>query len=475
MEFIGVERPPTKQSSDESQVGEYRLESKPADAEPSENTAKIPEHKENEIDPAITAYEMAKSAKREVVRLCADGQQQIAGVEEEIDLSPEDISDVRNKFEVSARLKKISQASAFALGVLKERLSRLLTREKDIDADVDESAGRTKYTEIREFLSQELNEISRPMVEEAREKRNQLLEARGILCMSKSDFNDYFSSKEFEVNSDLRQQNVGDCYLVAAIYALSRSPHFETICRASMQKLPDGSWQVRIPLMSENGEVIIVTQKELLAQKNSQFLSRSETGGVLPDFRRKLQPMKGKEGLRVLEAAFIKHKFGMVDRLRAEGGFGDEVLEAFGGSSFSQYRIESSTVNPKGGKREYPGLSSIDNEHMAYLDHFLENFDPEIHIGTAETKFATNAVSESVGYYRIKGTVRPLVHGHSYSISNVDSEKRIITLANPWDTSKPIPLTFNQFKQNFSSLSAVRIDCADLLRSMTQTLEAKVA
>ena len=431
------------------------------------------ERQEEERNPDEFATQKIQSAESKTVELGTDSQQRLDEIERSVGLPAEDISVIREEMGLSGRLGKIGDEANRLLGRLKEKVSGLFAKEKSSDTATEksESNERPEYSELKDYLKREQRELSRPVIEEAKRKRDQLLEARGILSMSKADFDTNFSSKEFEVRADLKQQNVGDCYAVAAIHAMSRSPHFETICRSSMKKLPDGSWQVRVPLMSENGQMVTITPEELLPQKNRQFLRRSEKGGVMPDLRRKLMPVKGKEGLQVLEAAFIKQKFGSVDRLAAEGGLGDEVLLSLGGDNFKQYRLNSAVWNKGENKWEYPGLSSLDEKKQAYLDHYLENFDPEVHMATVSTK---HGVGKATGFYRAKGTAKFLVPGHAYSISGVDAEKKMVSLANPWDTSKPVELTFDQFKENFSAFNAIRIDSAKLLRSM-KSVENKAA
>lgn len=349
----------------------------------------------------------------------------------------------------------------------KEEGSTESVSEKSQSAVETSDSERWGYWYLREHLKREQREIGDPVIKEAVKKRDQLLEARGLLQMPKADFDAYFASNEFGILADLKQQNIGDCYAVAAIHAMSRSPHFEMICRSSMKRLPDGSWEVKIPLLSENGQVITIAPDELLPQKNRRFLKWSKEDWI--DLRRKLMLVEGKEGMQVLEAAFIKQKFGSVDRLAAEGGFGDEVLLSLGGDNFIQYSLSSARKNPRNNKWKYSGLSSLSKEDMAYLDHYLENFDPEIHIATVSTK---RGVGRILGTYRARGTKKFFVPGHAYSVSRVDPENKIITLANPWDTSKPIELTFDQFKDTFSALFAIRIDSAKLLKNM-RTVEKK--
>lgn len=437
-------------------------------------TNKNPELQERtKISSSEIASEKIQSAESKVAKLITDGQQKIDRIEQNSGLPSENDATVIEKVELFSRLSKIKDEANNLLNRLKEKISSLLSKEKDSNlmTEKPEISVGSKYDELKERLKREQREISGPVIEEARRKRNQLLEARGLLPMPKEDFDTYFSSKNFEIHADLKQQNVADCYVVAAIHAMSRSPHFETICRSSMKKMLDGTWQVRVPLMSEDGQIITIRPEELLPHKNRQFLKRSKRGGAIPDLRKKLMPVKGKEGLQVLEAAFIKRKFGSVDRLAAEGGWGEEALLKLGGDNFKKYSIHSAVFNQKSKKWEYPGLNSLDEKSMAYLDHYLENFDPEIHMATASTK---HGVGNITGFYKAKGTAKFLVHGHAYSISGIDAEKKIVKLANPWNTSKPIEMTFDQFKENFSSFNAIRIDSAKLLRNM-RSIEKKSA
>lgn len=452
------------------------LESKSENSKTELEKSAIENVDEQIISPEFLAEQKIAEMQVGVVELERNGEEQIENANNSIGLDAENVSEARINLGIDEKLSDIAGRTRELFEKLKEKVSKLFAKEKSVDTTTEklENGKRPEYSELKDYLKREQREISGPVIEEAKRKRNQLLEARGILSMSRDDFDTNFSSREFEASVNLEQQNVGDCYAVAAIHAMSRSPHFEMICRSSMKRFADGSWQVRVPLMSKNGQVITITPEELLPQKNRQFLRRSEKGGIMPDLRRKLMPVKGKEGLQVLEAAFIKQKFGSVDRLAAEGGWGDEVLLSLGGDNFKKYSIKSNIYNSEKEKWEYPGLSSIDEKKMAYLDHYLENFDPEIHMATVSTKHSK--IGEAIGFYKARGmTAKFLVPGHAYSIHSVDAEKRVVNLANPWDTSKPIKLTFDQFKENFSGFEAIRIDSANLLSSIIHVAEKKAA
>ncbi|MBI3632071.1 MAG: hypothetical protein HY225_01325 [Candidatus Vogelbacteria bacterium] len=318
-------------------------------------------------------------------------------------------------------------------------------------------------------------ELSELTIREARDKRNELLEDRGLFHLSKEDFQKYFASTEFDVRAKMNQQNVGDCYLIAAIHALSCSPHYEMIVRSSVKRLQDGSWGVRIPLLSQRGKFIRITPNEIEPQKNPRFL---EPGFLnkSSDKREVLYPVKGREGLQVLESAFMKSKFGVVDRLTVERGSASDALKVFGGDNFHWLDIVSTKIDTKIGTVEELTLASLDNDKAKVLDSVLENFDPEVLIATAATM---NGPKPSLwgrvfGYpksFQISAFNRRFFYGHAYSVSRVDSVSRMVTVMDPGDTSKPIELTFSQFKDVFSQVQAVRIDSARLLGNMEKVIE----
>ena len=316
-------------------------------------------------------------------------------------------------------------------------------------------------------------EISPEMIKEAQEKRLQLLEGRGLFQMSKEDFKKYFGSKEIAGTTNLMQApTVGDCYLVAALDALSGSPHFETIVRSSMKRLSDGSWEVQVPLLSEEGKTIKIEPKEIKSQFNKKFMKSIDAKGLRPI----LGSLSGKEGMKVLEAAFIKDKFGSVDRLAAEGGYGGDVLIALGGENFLKYSVGTSRPNKKGTKSDRISLNSLGPKDMADLDAYLEGYDPETHIATATTKTTTDSLlspimKKTLGMYPAKNSLKFFAFNHAYSISDVDKKNKMITMANPWYTGIPIKLSFDEFKEEFGQISAVRINNAKLLQNMERVKE----
>jgi hypothetical protein len=224
--------------------------------------------------------------------------------------------------------------------------------------------------------------------------------------------------------------------------------------RSSFKRSSDGTWEVRIPFLAEDAEVVLVTQEELGFQWNKKLLSWQK-GEFLPDIRPTLYAMQGKEGLRVLEAAFVKYKFGNVDRLAAEGGYSHLTLEDLGGDLFTSFEYSSFTDSG-----DSQTLEHLKGEELLALDYFLtKRFDPEVYLVTAYTL----PKWKKLGFYLSKGSLDMFASNHAYSVSAINPESKTITLVNPWNTTKPFTISFRDFKENFAGINGVRINNKNLL------------
>lgn len=274
------------------------------------------------------------------------------------------------------------------------------------------------------------------LMEEARQKRMAMLEDKSLLPMSKEDFDRYFSEKSELID----QRNMGNCYSIAAIDALRSSPHFEMLMRSSMKKNPDRSWEVRFPFLDKDAKPIHITRDDIMPQLNPQYLQKDKNGNT--DMRVNLDPPDGPEGIKALEAALIKKKYGSVDRLKAEGGHGDEALLEMGGNNFTRSSIVSNKIKYNFAHAKWePALDKLGAEDMKRLDSYLDNYNPNVDIGTAN-KFTSRNTA------------------HAYSIRKVDRDKKTIKLADPHALDKPITLSYDEFKKQFYAISSIRIDNA---------------
>lgn len=187
----------------------------------------------------------------------------------------------------------------------KESPVRSSDEEDDLRYSVEDK--KQQQRELSRFERKKF--LTGDSVVEAKKRMSAVLEKSGYFRMSHEEYQSYFETQDFRIAGNLKQGNFGDCYLVAALYALSRSSFFEVMVRGGMKKEEDGSWNVRWPLLHQEFKPVIVMSEDMSVQDNPKFLHRHGEGRIFPDFRRELRPLKGGEGFLALEAVFIKNKF----------------------------------------------------------------------------------------------------------------------------------------------------------------------
>lgn len=180
------------------------------------------------VTTAERAELLTAEAERTVTDLGAKGDVDVSTLEKEADLPSEEIEEVKKEIGLKDRLEEIKESARRALEKFKATIGNMVGNDEvpsgGEKSDAEKKRERLKSREFRAYLTREERENSPEVITEARRRRNQILEARGLLQMPEEDFKEYFASEDFDVRTELNQQNVGDCYAVAAIHAMS-GPH----------------------------------------------------------------------------------------------------------------------------------------------------------------------------------------------------------------------------------------------------------
>lgn len=288
------------------------------------------------------------------------------------------------------------------------------------------------------------------VAKEARERWSSIAEKEEPFTLTKEEFDRYFGSKE------IQQTETGNCYAVSAIYAMRRWPQFEIVARKSMKKNPDGSWEVHLPFMNEQGETVIITQEEIQPQKNENFGKKHPLRDKI-DTRKTIDPIDGPEGYQVLEAAYLKKGFGSVDRAKSDkGGIQEEVLSLFGDDMFSVSHIIKLPLA----------------KEKSFIT-FFENFNPDVYIATCsglgEEGDRSKKIEEVIVANEKENTAQirgvEILMDHAYAIIDIDTEAKMVGVVNPHDTKEIMALTLEQFTESFDGISVVRVDNEKLVKA----------
>ena len=225
----------------------------------------------------------------------------------------------------------------------------------------------------------------------------------------------YFGADKLE----FAQANIGDCYLLASVYALSRNPQGAKILENMIKTDQQGNYIVTF----NDGEVEIVKPDELDGQtyENKEKYSVSSSLAV-----------------KALERAYAKkiredEYSGKTLHMNIDdGGHTWEAIEELSG--FKSKKYHSLTCN----------LADI-------LKKVSEEENQENIILTCSTPSITKH-----GNYADKDHIFP--KQHAYAILNNDAINKKVTIVNPHNTKEPITITWEDFAKIFSRLCVTKVE-----------------
>lgn len=194
---------------------------------------------------------------------------------------------------------------------------------------------------------------------------------------------------------DVRQGQIGDCWLMAAIDAVSKDKDGKRIIKEMIKKSPNGGWDVHFKGCPEKS--FHVSEDELYGGRYGHW-------------------SKGDPDVKILEIAASKWRRQYEGR-SLDGGFPGQAMKLLTGQE-----------NDVGHSRA---------QIRALLDRAADDKD-----GLSMT-----------GCCRQNNRGLGLVANHAYSIESVDKNNQTVTLKNPWDNSKPITISYDQFLNAFDQAS----------------------
>lgn len=213
------------------------------------------------------------------------------------------------------------------------------------------------------------------------------------------------------LHSDFKQGQIGNCTFLSALKAtLHNNP-------AKIIEILDSQ--------DENGQTALVRFKDSL---ETQALSQS-------DFKR--QGVRGPLGVKLLETAFGRHlkPDNELDTVLVldEGGYASQAIKALTSGKEPHMIFNNGQpldASPQVRERCLQALKSIEK-------------DPANRIAVSS---ACKALPE-----------KQIIPAHAYAVLDVNTEKKVIQLANPHNTQRSIHLSFDEFLKCFRRLVMARL------------------
>ena len=209
-----------------------------------------------------------------------------------------------------------------------------------------------------------------------------------------------------KIDKNFKQGRVGDCWLLASIKAISKTPNGLKILNESIKV--DSKGNVTVTLKGVNKKYTF-TKKEILGS------TQLSTGDL---------------DVRAIEMA--------VDKYFTEQRGVNGKIDIDGNYAHVAYRI----LTGKGGRNLLSNTYGRIPEHW-FSDSQIDNFNKPNHVACV---WATG--KNSISYKTNKGKNVELVSSHAYTVSRSDS--RYVYLINPWNTSSEIAVPRKIFKEFFN-------------------------
>lgn len=272
----------------------------------------------------------------------------------------------------------------------------------------------------------------------------------------------------------IAQQNVGNCYLIAALNTMKRSPYFKFLVRSGVREVKRGVWEVSIPLDGgASAQTIRVVAADLkpVTYKGKEY-----------------HPLKGGKGYQILEAAYTKklladahnqkpanannqldpNKLRPKDmgpaRAHSEGGQMSVPIADLGGRNFDPILIIGNTSTQP--------LSRYQTVQMR-TRAFLDGFNNQNQLATAGSISGGGHDKSYLAFSHPGGEQIKIYHNHGYEIKSVNKFDQTVTLLNPWNTSKKsggqlITLKYDEFMRVFADIQGANVNHGAIQDSMRQ-------
>ncbi len=242
---------------------------------------------------------------------------------------------------------------------------------------------------------------------------------------------------EVKYNSDgkignTKQQNIGDCWVLAGVNALNFSEKGQQLIKDAITHNDDGSVTVKLV---GGGKEYTFSAEEIALNQYEDGSKKYSTGDTDMNLIEMAIGKYRKENYENEEATIIgldraHHKpLGATNENPLETGMVDEAVYLLTGTN-AEYWID-------------PRIINADKSAEKLLDKFKDN--PEDYAGTCSFKKDDTSITDG-----------KIVDSHVYSIKSIDDEN--VYIVNPWDSSKTITYPRDKFVDNLNELSLTDLE-----------------
>ena len=207
-------------------------------------------------------------------------------------------------------------------------------------------------------------------------------------------------------NLKLAQGEIGDCFVLATLYSLSRTPIGQKMLENMVQVDDNGNYIVTF----NNKKPITITPQELDSERKSE--NKDWACGEM-----------GTKAIERAHAKSIKTNLLMLNSAQIDkGGRITDALEIITGKKCTKHKLSEENIDTF--------LNSITKKGL-------------------ENQFLTCSTPHNGNYGKFMNSKSKFITGHAYSIKNIDTKEKTIEIVNPHNTKKSEVISWDNFKSMF--------------------------
>ena len=339
-------------------------------------------------------------------------------------ITPENVLDVMSAYAKKSGGQGLIDAIMKEYGLPAQKRAELVSHITNAYIEYAKSKG--VYTDdIQDRITQNINYERRkvgPMNGKNIEENLELLDVR----ITKSSFSQEKIAPNGKIDADFAQGGVGDCWLLGAIKAAANHPEASKMLDDLVSV--DANGNVIVELKGP-GKKYIITQEELYG---SNELATGDMDA------RAIEIAVNKYFHDEYEHSWDPHKRNDI----GEGGQSAMAFEVLFGKGGKNYVDESIYGNI------YDILFTVNNSLIEKIKK-----GKAIAVASVTSMLKFTPLKEGVNE---NGESVSITENHAYSV--VDADDKYVYLVNPWDTSKVIKMTHEDFKDTFNSVDVLDME-----------------
>ena len=260
-----------------------------------------------------------------------------------------------------------------------------------------------------------------------------------------------------ELDEWIEQGGTGDCWLIAGILALNSTDEGKKIIKESITANSDGSVTVTFKGLGVSYTISAaeIRLHDTDSNKNDAY---SNGDNDMLAFELAVEKLKKdiKSGKVKLDVDSESYEGYNNNDFSIEGGFSQQIVYFLTGKVSETHCVDTDSAKNDAEARKLLSKGLPVEEVLEVLQQASENQPVVLNFGVYYGVKRAQCVDGRVFNLDVTSG------GHALAITNIDAEKRTVTIVNPWDSTKEYTLSWEEFaKMGIGMLSVAQLDKAE--------------